>query len=64
MHTYPMTFFLQYNLNNHILDDVRYLWWPSVLPGSEFLSVLSKDLLNLEPPLCDPGYAPVVTCMH
>ena len=23
------------------------------------LSVMSKDLLNSEPPLCDPGYAPV-----
>ena len=22
------------------------------------LSVLSKDLLNSEPPLCNPGYAP------
>ena len=26
-----------------------YLWWPSVLPGSQSVSVLCKDLLNLEP---------------
>ena len=36
-------------MNNHILDIARYLWWPNVLPGSESVSVLSKDLLNLEP---------------
>ena len=55
-----MTLFLQYNMNNHILDGARYLWWPSGLPGSESVSVLSKDLLNLEPPLCNPGYSPGV----
>ena len=31
----------------------------SDLPGGESASVLSKDLLNLEPPLDNPGYAPV-----
>ena len=44
-----MTSFSQYNVKNHILDGMCYLWWPSVLPGSESVSVLSKDLLNLEP---------------
>ena len=44
-----MTLFLQYNVNNHILDGAHYVWRPSVLPGSESVSVLSKDLLNLEP---------------
>ena len=43
-----MTLFLQYNVNNHIWDGARHLWWPSVLSVSE--SVLSKDLLNSEPP--------------
>ena len=41
----------------------------SVLSDSESVSVLCKDLLNLEPPLCDPGYAPadglyINACMH
>ena len=40
-----MTLFLQDNVNNHELDGVHYLWWPSVFPGG----VLRKDLLNLEP---------------
>ena len=53
-----MTLFLQYNVNNHVLDGACYLWWPSVVPGSESVFVVSKDLLNLEPPLCSPGYAP------
>ena len=43
-------FVLQYNINNHILDDACFLWWPSVFPGSELVPVLSKNLLNLEPP--------------
>ena len=54
-----MTLFLQYNMNNHIPDDVHFLWWPSVLPDSESMSLLSKGLLNLEPPLCSSGYVPV-----
>ena len=45
-----MTLFLQYNVNTHILDGVRYLWWPSVFSCGESVSVLSKDLLNLETP--------------
>ena len=45
-----MTLFLQYNMNNHILDGVRYLWWPNIFSCGEFVSMLSKDLLNLEPP--------------
>ena len=28
-----------------------------VFPGGKFVSVLSKDLLNLEPPLYNLGYA-------
>ena len=44
-----MTLFLQYNVDNHILDGAHYLWWISVLPSSESVSVLSKGLLNLEP---------------
>ena len=51
-----MTLFLQYNVNNHILDGMHYLWWQSAFPGSEFVFVLSKDLLNLEPPLENAGY--------
>ena len=54
-----MTLFLQYNINSHIWDGALHLWWPSVL--SVNLSVLSKNLLNSEPPLCNPGYAPVVS---
>ena len=46
-----MTLFLQYNVNNHILDGAFYLWWLSVLSGSESVSVLSNNLLSLEPPL-------------
>ena len=49
---------LQYNVNNHILDDAHFLRWPSVLPDSETVSLLRKGLLNLEPPLCSSGYAP------
>ena len=26
-----------------------FLWWPSILPDSQSVSVLCKDLLNLEP---------------
>ena len=33
---------LQNNVNNHILDGRRYLWWPSVLPGTESVFVLRK----------------------
>ena len=53
-----MTLFLQYDVNNHILDNAHFLWWPSVLPDSESVSLLSKGLLNLEPPLRSSGYAP------
>ena len=53
-----MSLFLQCNVNNHILDGAHYLWWSSVLPGSESVSVLSNNLPNLEPLLCYPGYAP------
>ena len=45
-----MTLFLEYNVNNHILDDAHFLWWPSALPYSESVFLLSKGLLNLEPP--------------
>ena len=45
-----MTLLLQYIVNDHIMDGARYRWWPSILPGSKSVSVLSKDLLNLEPP--------------
>ena len=45
-----MTLFLQYNVNNRIPDGARFLWWPSVLPDSESVSLLSKGLLDLEPP--------------
>ena len=40
------------------LHGACYLWWSSVLPGSKSVAVLSKDLVNLEPHSCDPGYAP------
>ena len=36
-----MTLFLQYNVNNHIPDGARHLWWPSVLLVSE--SVCTKQ---------------------
>ena len=69
-----MVLFLQYNLNIHILDSVcidstgcivpstiyDYLWWPNVFPGGEFMSLLTKDLLNLEPPLENAGHTPVI----
>ena len=29
-----MTLFLQY-VNNHILDDAHYIWWPIVFLGDE-----------------------------
>ena len=51
-------FILQYNVNNHILDDAHFLRWTSVWPDSETVSLLRKGLLNLEPPLCSSGYAP------
>ena len=52
-----MTLYLKY-VNHHILDGVHYLWWTSVFPGGEFVPVLSRGLLNLEPTLYNPGYAP------
>ena len=56
-----MTLFLQHTyVNNYILNGAGYLWWPNVLPGRESVSVLSKNLLNLEPPLCNPCYAPAL----
>ena len=55
-----MTIFIQYNVNNHILDGACYIWWPSVFPGAEYLSVLSKYLLNNRTPLYNPGYAPAI----
>ena len=44
-----------------MLDSVYYLWWPNVFPGGKFVSMLRKDLLNLEPPLENAGHTPV-TC--
>ena len=55
-----MTLLLQYNVNNHILDGVHYIRWPIVFPGGEFVSMLSKDLLNFEPPIENAGYAPEI----
>ena len=37
-------------MDNHILDGVCYLWWPNIFSCGESVFVLSKDLLNLEPP--------------
>ena len=37
---------------------MHYIWWPIVFPGGEFVSVLSKDLLNFKPPRENAGYAP------
>ena len=51
-----MTSVLQYNVNNHILNGMHYIWWPIVFPGGEFVSVLSKDLLNF---FGNAGYTPV-----
>ena len=51
---------LQHDVNNHIPDGAHFDWWPSVLPDSKSVSLLSKGLLNLEPPLCSSGYAPGV----
>ena len=50
--------FLQYNLNNHILDGGHYVWSPIAFPGGEFVSVLSKGLLNFDPCIENAGYAP------
>ena len=35
--------FLQYNVNNHILDGVHYLWWPGVLPDGESIGVCTES---------------------
>ena len=45
-------------MNNHILDGVRYIWWPIVFPGDKIMSVLGKDLLNFKPFKENAGYAP------
>ena len=52
-----------YNVNNHILDDVHYIYGGQSVAflGGEFVSVLSKDLLNFEPPIENPDYTPVTT---
>ena len=55
-----MVLFLQYNVNNYILDGMHYIWWPIVFPADEFVSVLSKDLLSLNPLIENNGYAPAV----
>ena len=38
------------------------IWWPSAFPGGEYVSVLSKHMLNLESLYINynPGYAPAV----
>ena len=58
MHTQLMTLFLQYNVNNHILDNGHYIWWRFVFAGGEIVSVLSKDLLNFQPLYKNAGYTP------
>ena len=35
MHTKLMTLFLQYNVNDYILDGAHHLWWSSVLSVTE-----------------------------
>ena len=53
-----MTLFLQYNVNNYIMDGVHHLWWPSVLSVSE--SVYWARIYWIQNPLlCIPGYTPV-----
>ena len=44
-------------MNNHVMDGVHYLWWPSVLSGSESVSV-ARYLATMQgskfrPPLCE-----------
>ena len=42
-----------------MLDGVNYAYMVAIVfPGGEAASVLSKHLLNLEPPLGNPGYTP------
>ena len=44
------SFYNMYNVNNHILDGTRTLSLVvKCFPSGEFVSVLSKHLLNLEP---------------
>ena len=38
-----MTLFLQYKVNNHILDDTCYLWWPSEFPGCKYVSACTEQ---------------------
>ena len=44
-------------MNNYILDGTN-IWWPIAFPGDQFVSVLSKDLLNFEPLIKNSCYAP------
>ena len=50
-----MTLFLQYNVNNYLLDGVCHLWRSSVL--SVNLST-EQGSTEFKPLLCNHGYAP------
>ena len=45
-------------MNNHVLDGLLNISWPIILPGSEFVSVMTKNLLNFEPLIENAGCAP------
>ena len=47
-----MTLFLQYNVNNHIRDGARHLWWPSVLSVSESVCT-EQGSTEFRTPLCE-----------
>ena len=46
-----MPLFLQYNVNNHILDGAGRLWWPSVLPVLESVCT-EQGCTEFRTPLC------------
>ena len=49
-------FYARQNVVPYQRNVVPYLWYPSAFPGGKSVSVLSKDLLNLEPPLDNPEF--------
>ena len=58
-----MTLFLQYNVNNHILDDVRHLWWPSILSVSESVCT-EQGSTEFRTPLCVVLATPLCIIKH
>ena len=44
-------------MNNYILDGVRYLWWPNVLPSGDSVCTEQGSAEFRTPHLYNPGYA-------